>query len=118
MRNCAHCGETLARTHRRFWEKPIFEVVFKCRGCETRIGAKRNFLNYFGGHAKCPRCGAEELHKRSKPDRIDKLVKSPMSVVQSLAGGNLYHCGFCRIQFYDLREGKSRRSSRFVSAND
>jgi hypothetical protein len=24
-------------------------------------------------------------------------------VVQSLLGGRLYHCNYCRIQFYDLR---------------
>ena len=115
MRKCNFCNDALARTHRRLWEKPIYSVVFKCRACDSRVGAKRNLFQYFGGHAKCPRCGTEEIKQRSKPDRIDRLVKTPISVFQSLTGGKLYHCLFCRIQFYDLRH---QRSSRFASAAD
>jgi hypothetical protein len=87
-------------------------VVFKCRSCETRVGAKRNFFDYFGGHAKCPGCGTEDLKKRNKPDKIDKLIKHPVSVLQSVTGGYLYHCAFCRIQFYDLRgQGRMREGA-------
>jgi hypothetical protein len=117
MRKCTFCNDSLTRTHRRLWEKPIYSVVFKCRACESRIGAKREFFHYFGGHAKCPRCGTEEVKQRSTLDRIDRLVKTPISVFQALTGGKLYHCLFCRIQFYDLRR-RSRQRSRLASAAD
>jgi len=39
----------------------------------------------------------------SKADKIDPVIKSFSSVVQGLLGGRLYHCNYCRIQFYDLR---------------
>jgi hypothetical protein len=100
------------------WEKPIYSVIFTCRGCESRVGAKRNFFDYFGGHAKCPRCGTEDLKKRSKPDKIDKLIKTPISMLQSFAGGYLYHCGFCRIQFYDRRRQARARFPHYASAAD
>ncbi len=31
-------------------------------------------------------------------------MKNPMSLVQKLLGGSLYHCVYCRLQFYDLRK--------------
>jgi len=118
MRKCKQCNEILARSHRRFWEKPVYSVVFECRECESRVGAKRNFFHYFGGYAKCPRCGSEEIAKRSKRDRIDRMIRTPISVFQSLTGGSLYHCFFCRIQFYDLRRRNPKRGSRLASAAD
>jgi hypothetical protein len=106
------CHESLVRTRRYLWEKPIYSVIFTCRTCESRVGAKRNFFRYFGGYAKCPRCGSEELKARKKRDGIDTLIKNPISVLQSLTGGKLYHCLFCRIQFYDLRDRVKQRSLR------
>jgi hypothetical protein len=103
MPQCALCGENLARSHRKFWEKPIYSVVFKCKGCETRVGAKHNFFNYLASHARCPRCGTEDLGKRITRDKIDKVIRTPISILQSIVGGTLYHCIYCRIQFYDLR---------------
>jgi hypothetical protein len=114
MINCAHCGEKLARTRRRFWEKPFYTVVFQCRGCGMRMGSKRDIFNYLGRSAKCPRCGAEEITRRSKPDKIDKMSRTPASLFQSLLGGNLYHCFFCRLQFYDLRR-RHRKSTESAS---
>jgi hypothetical protein len=46
------------------------------------------------------------------------LIRTPISLLQSLTGGNLYHCGFCRIQFYDHRDRNRERASRFASAAD
>jgi hypothetical protein len=39
-------------------------------------------------------------------------------MLQSIAGGTLYHCAFCRIQFYDLRRLSRLHSSRTASAAD
>ncbi|MGI8992525.1 MAG: hypothetical protein ACR2I2_23460 [Bryobacteraceae bacterium] len=44
------------------------------------------------------------VRPRSKPDKIDKMLKTPMSLLQKFLGGHLYHCLYCRIQYYDLRK--------------
>jgi hypothetical protein len=44
-----------------------------------------------------------KVSRRIAPDKIDPVIKSFSSVLQGLLGGRLYHCNYCRIQFYDLR---------------
>jgi len=100
----------MVRSHRRLWEKPIYSFVHKCRECESRVRTKHRLLEYVSGPAKCPHCGDREIQRRSTRDKIDRTLRTPFSVVQSLLGGQLYHCGFCRIQFYDLRSGKRQPS--------
>ncbi len=51
----------------------------------------------------CPECGTTRLKKLSKPDRIDRVSTVPWSKIQRFLGGRLYHCLFCRLQFYDCR---------------
>ena len=96
----------MARSHRNFFEKALFSIVFKCRACGVRTGEKHRFFSHFGKHAQCPRCGTKNLEKRSSRDKIDRVLKSPISMLQAALGGHLYHCTFCRIQFYDLRGRK------------
>lgn len=36
-------------------------------------------------------------------DRIDRVHRSVLSPVLTLVRANLYHCVFCRLQFYDVR---------------
>ena len=103
MPKCNQCGDDLARSHRKLWEKPIYSVVFTCRLCETRAGMTHRYFNYFGPYAKCPRCGNGDLRKRETLDRIDRLLRTPISWLQGLFGANLYHCVLCRMQFYDFR---------------
>ncbi len=54
-------------------------------------------------HVQCPRCHTYKVSRRIAPDKIDPVIKSMSSMLQSVLGGRLYHCNFCRIQFYDLR---------------
>jgi hypothetical protein len=42
------------------------------------------------------------------------LIKHPASVLQSVTGGYLYHCAFCRIQFYDLRRQSRMREGAII----
>ena len=50
-----------------------------------------------------------------KRDRIDPMYWSVLSVLEMiLSGGKLYHCSFCRIQFFDRRHHVSD-PSRSVS---
>lgn len=103
MPECPKCGEKISRTHRSFWEKPIYSIVFCCRSCNYRVGAKQDFFRQFSWNTLCPRCGNMDVEKRKTRDKIDKLIHSPLSVLNSLLGGKLYHCVFCRIQYYDIR---------------
>ncbi len=111
MPRCLKCGESLVRARRAIWEKALYTLVFKCQACEIRIGEKRSYLHYFARFARCPRCGTEQVEKRSTRDRIDKLLKTPVSLAQALLGGSLYHCVFCRVQFYDLR-ARARKTTQ------
>jgi len=111
MRKCAHCGGGMSRSPRRFWERPLFDSAFECRRCEARTRSKRVLIGSVGTHARCPRCGTEEIRKRSSPDRIDRVLRTPLSLLQSLIGGSLYHCMFCRLQFYDVRRRRAIRVS-------
>jgi hypothetical protein len=40
---------------------------------------------------------------RKKRDHIDRISRSPSSLLAKVRGGKLYHCIFCRLQFYSLR---------------
>jgi hypothetical protein len=111
MPRCLKCGEGLSRTHRNLLEKVVYNLVFQCRACGARVGERRHFLNYFVKHTRCPRCGTDEVEKRKSVDKIDKRLKTPMSLLQAGLGGSLYHCVFCRIQFYDVRS-RARNSPR------
>lgn len=112
MPRCLKCGEGLSRAHRNFLEKAVYSLVFKCQACGARVGERRLFLNYFLKHTHCPRCGTDELDKRKTIDKIDKLSKAPMSLLQAALGGSLYHCVFCRVQFYDVRSRAPKVPSR------
>ena len=52
---------------------------------------------------RCPNCGRTEVKHRSRPDGIDRMLWNPLRLTLKLLGGRLYHCEFCRLQFYDLR---------------
>jgi len=52
---------------------------------------------------RCPDCGTARVVHRSKRDPIDRMSKSPSSVIAKWMGGKLYHCIFCRLQFYSTR---------------
>ena len=62
----------------------------------------------FGEYASCPRCGNTAPDKRKKPDRVDSMLHSPLRFFHWILGGKLYHCVFCRLQFYDRRPLRPR----------
>jgi hypothetical protein len=57
-----------------------------------------------GEHARCPKCGTYRVTKLRAPDKIDPMVVGPLNVLERLSGGKLYHCCFCRVQFFDRRK--------------
>lgn len=48
----------------------------------------------------------------TRPDRVDRLLVNPFRILQRVAGGTLFHCEPCRIQFHDLRRQISTASAK------
>lgn len=72
----------------------------------------------FSRYCSCPRCGNPNPSVRLKRDKIDRLVRSPYRMLHHLMGGTLYHCAFCRLQFYDLRKRKDMDKAEAKVASD
>ncbi len=60
----------------------------------------------FSLHVCCPRCGRTDLRKRRERDYVDPMMYNPLRYGQRLLGAALWHCEYCRIQFYDVRSRK------------
>lgn len=52
---------------------------------------------------RCPNCGTFRITKLKERDKIDPMVGGVLNLLERMAAGNLYHCCFCRLQFYDRR---------------
>jgi hypothetical protein len=40
-------------------------------------------------------------------DRIDPMNSGLLNLLERMTGGKLFHCRFCRVQFYDRRSRAS-----------
>jgi len=103
MAVCAKCGGRMTRRHRRWYQRFVYKQVLQCRKCGVEAQTPREFTLKPTATVQCPRCHTLKVTRRIAPDKIDPVIKSFSSVVQGLLGGRLYHCNYCRIQFYDLR---------------
>jgi hypothetical protein len=74
----------------------------RCPQCGVRRVARR-YTYYLGEHARCPLCGTFRLRVLAERDHIDRMLKNPVSAVQRMFVGRLYHCRYFRAQFYDRR---------------
>jgi DNA-directed RNA polymerase subunit RPC12/RpoP len=104
VRKCPQCGGRLRRVHRSFWERFQYLAIYACKECRTEEYVTYPYRLHFGPHARCPKCGTHRLSKLREPDRIDPMHASPLNWFERLAGGRLFHCRYCRIQFYDRRQ--------------
>jgi DNA-directed RNA polymerase subunit RPC12/RpoP len=93
----------LRRVHRTFWERFRYLAIYECRHCEREVLVPRHHTYHFGDACRCPKCGTFRVVKLKVPDKIDPMHGGVLNWVERLAGGNLYHCCFCRIQFFDRR---------------
>jgi hypothetical protein len=100
---CARCGGQLRRVHRTFVERFSFMAKYRCRVCQSVETAPRSYRNHFGTRCRCPRCGTYRITKLKVRDGIDKMETGLLNLIERWMGGNLYHCRFCRIQFFDRR---------------
>ena len=105
MGKCGYCGGgRLKRVHRTFLERFSYLAIYKCRECENEEFVPRRYTFRLGGNARCPRCGTLRITKLRGLDKIDPMIPGMLNRLEKLAGGTLYHCSFCRLQFYDRRK--------------
>ena len=101
---CVQCGEKLRRVHRTFFERFSYMAIYECRKCKREEFAPRRYRYHFGPACRCPRCGTYRVVRLKQPDKIDRKHSGLLNLLERLAGhGRLYHCRWCRLQFYDRR---------------
>ena len=103
MPHCQTCGGKLRRIHRRFAERFFYMGVFECPQCKEVKRIARRYTYYLGDEARCPLCGTYRLRTLAEPDHIDRMHRNPLNLLQRWLGGRIYHCRYCRVQFYDRR---------------
>lgn len=86
-------------------------AVYRCPGCNATETAERRYRLHLGESCRCPKCGTYRVTKLKERDHIDKMHTGLLHLLEKLAGGNLYHCCFCRLQFYDRRRMRARAAS-------
>jgi len=102
--HCPTCQGRLRRVHRSFVEKLVYAGMYECGQCHTRKPEPRWYALFLGDYPRCSRCGTYRLTRLSTRDKIDPMEKGMVNFVQFLWGADLYHCRYCRVQFYDVRK--------------
>jgi DNA-directed RNA polymerase subunit RPC12/RpoP len=77
--------------------------AYRCHDCGTRYHvsiASRISLSRF---AKCPKCRYQDIRPMKRIDKVDSMRRGVFNFAHKILGGQLYHCWFCRLQFYDFR---------------
>lgn len=103
MFSCQECGSHIKRRRRSGSEKFLFGACFTCTRCGADNRKYRSIFQWLQPHVSCPRCHTADLHRLSRIDKIDGMTKNPLRHLLRAMGGTLYHCGYCRFQFYDTR---------------
>ena len=105
MVKCGQCGEELRRVHRTFFERFNYMAIYECHICKRREFAPRPFRYHLGRAVRCPVCGTYGVVRLKERDRIDRFYTGFLNSMKRLAGGSkLFHCRWCRIQFFDRRK--------------
>jgi len=110
MPKCAHCGGRLRRIHRTFEERLRYLALYECRDCNGLSSSPRHWALHTGPSCRCPECGTYRVTRLKAPDKIDRLQTGFLNWLERLAGGDLYHCRYCRVQFFDRRPMRSELS--------
>jgi DNA-directed RNA polymerase subunit RPC12/RpoP len=111
MHKCSQCGGKLYRVHRTFFERFSYMAIYSCKDCETEEFVPRRYRFHLDPHARCPSCGTYRVVKLKARDRIDPMYVGFLNLLERLAGGRLFHCRYCRCQFYDRRNLASESPS-------
>src|SRR6266567_3467378 len=97
VRICRRCGGRMIHVHRTTLQRLFAVAAYECAVCRVKELVRRK------AECQCPRCGNRRATKLRHRDEIDRMESSLRNVLAWLAGGKLYHCSFCRLQFYDRR---------------
>lgn len=108
MPDCELCGHETIRTRRTPLQKVFNEAAFQCPKCGDSLFFKRRLFQRFSFCSQCPQCGTRHLSKLRSVDRVDRLNKNPLRLLLGILHAPLYHCTFCRLQFWDLRKRQAR----------
>ena len=108
---CSQCGGKLRRVHRDFFERFGYMAIYECQKCEREEFVPRRFRYHLGPSCRCPLCGTYRVVRLREPDKIDKKHGGFLNFLERVLGkGRLFHCRWCRLQFFDRRvlasEGK------------
>jgi hypothetical protein len=93
----------MRRVHRTFRERFSYLAIYECRECRVEHPVPRAYQLHFGKSARCPRCGTCRIVRLREPDHIDAAQTGLLNLLERLNGGRLYHCRYCRLQFWDRR---------------
>jgi len=97
----------MRRVHRTLMERLNYLAIYECKDCHAEDNLPRNHTMHLGKSARCPKCGTYRIVKLKEPDHIDPMHTGPLNLLERLVGGRLYHCRYCRIQFFDRRRLRS-----------
>ena len=93
----------MRRVHRTLLERVNYLAIYECKECHTEDNLPRAHQLHRGKSARCPKCGTYRIVRLKERDRIDPMNTGLLNALERLAGGKLYHCRYCRIQFWDRR---------------
>jgi hypothetical protein len=90
--------------HRTFVERFSYMAIYECKTCEVEELVPRRYRYHLGPSCRCPICGTYRVVRLKTPDRIDRKHGGFLNFVERVVGkGKLYHCRWCRLQYYDRR---------------
>ena len=89
-------------------------AIYECRTCKREELVPRRFRYHLGPSCRCPLCGTYRVSRLKQPDKIDRKHGGFLNLLERFAGkGRLFHCRWCRLQFFD-RRGLGDRGYRHV----
>ena len=101
---CGQCNGKLRRVHRTFFERFSYMAIYECQKCEREEFVPRRFRYHLGPSCRCPVCGTYRVSRLKQPDKIDRKHGGFLNLLERFAGkGRLFHCRWCRLQFFDRR---------------
>ncbi|MGD0500804.1 MAG: hypothetical protein ABSC23_20510 [Bryobacteraceae bacterium] len=113
MRRCKKCGAELRRMHRTFAERFAYMAIYECRECHDVSFTPRRYRYHLGETCRCPMCGTFRVTRLKERDKIDRMYTGFLNMLERRSsGGKLFHCRYCRVQFYDRRSTVAEREAQ------
>jgi DNA-directed RNA polymerase subunit RPC12/RpoP len=97
----------MRRVHRTLMERFSYLAIYSCKECNAEDNLPRAHQMHRGKAARCPKCGTFRIKQLKEPDKIDPMHTGLLNILERMVGGKLFHCRFCRIQFWDRRRLQS-----------